>query len=113
MNYPKIDLNKYRTEEVVSIFSSEGVFSDGRPYIIECWAEEGCTMETIFTPAIGFDIYDEWSVDAYWIKMPDELLQFFLNEGYTKSYFSKGVSVRFFGGEDRILSINVLIGVDE
>lgn len=113
MEFTKIDLNKYRTEEVTSIFSNEGVFSDGRPYVIECWAEEGCTMETIFTPAIGFDIYNQWSKDACWRKLPDELMQFFLNEGYTQSYFSKGVSVRFFGGEDRILSINVLIGVNE
>lgn len=113
MKFAKIDLNKYRTEEVVNISSREGAFSDGRPYIIECWAEEGCTMETIFTPSNGFEIYNEWSVDAYWTKMPDELMQFFLNEGYSKLYFSKGVTVRFFGGEDRILSINVLIGVDE
>ena len=46
MEFNKIDLNKYRTEEVSSIFSREGIFSDGRPYITECWADYACTMLT-------------------------------------------------------------------
>lgn len=114
MKFNKIDLNKYRTEEVSSIYSREGVFSDGRPYIEECWAEDGCTMVTIFIPSIGFLIYEKWDTDIYLRKLPTDIQEYFEREGYESNFFSKGISLRCFGDEtDKLLSINVLIGIND
>ena len=114
MKFNKIDLNKYRTEEVSSIFSREGVFSDGRPYIEECWADYGCTMLTIFIPSIGFEIFEKWNTNIYLEKLPIDIQVYLEKEGYEHDFFSKGVNFRCWGDEtDKLLSINVLVGVDD
>jgi len=114
MEFNKINLNKYRTEEVSSIFTKEGTFSDGRPYILECWAKEGCTMATLFIPSIGFEIFEEWNTDIYRDKLPTDIQAYLEKEGYEHDFFSKGVSLRCWGDDtDRLLSINVLIGIND
>ena len=111
--FNKIDLNKYRTEEVSSIFTKEGVFSDGRPYIFECWSGYSRTMVTIFIPAIGFEIFDEWKENTLIRGLPTDIQAYLEKESYEHDFFSKGVNIFCFGNEaDKLLSINVLIGID-
>jgi hypothetical protein len=110
MKFNKIDLNKYRTEEVSSLHVKEGVFSDGRPYIEECWIDYDwrCTVVTLFLPSVGFKIFDEWSEDIDLKEIPDDIQTYLEREGYKHDFFSKGVSLMCFGREDKLLSINVL-----
>jgi hypothetical protein len=114
MDFNKIDLNKYRTEEVTNIFSNEGAFSDGRPYIEECWAEDGCTMVTLFTPSVGFEIDAKWKKHLHFKKFPNEIKTYLEKEKYNPDFFSKGINLYCFGDEkDRLLSINILVGIND
>jgi len=114
MEFNKIDLNKYRIEEVSSIYSREGIFSDGRPYIEECWAEDGCTMVTIFIPSIGFEIFEKWNTNIRLDKLPADIQVYLEKEGYEYDFFAKGTSILCWGDEiDKLLSINVLVGIDD
>jgi hypothetical protein len=62
--YPKPDRSGYapnfrKTDENPSldIGWSEGVLGDGRPYRVECWAEDGITMLTFFLSAQGLETW--------------------------------------------------------
>ena len=114
MQFNKIDLNKYRKEKVDSIFTNKDTFSDGRPYIVECWSGYGCTMHTIFTPSIGFEIFEKWNTKIQMDKLPTDIQTYLEKEGYKHDFFSKGVNLRCFGDEtDKLLSINILVGIDD
>ena len=114
VKFNKIDLNKYRTEEVSSIFTREGVFSDGRPYITECWAEEGCTMLTIFIPSVGFKIFEEWNTNINMNELPTDIQAYLEKEGYKRDFFSTAIFLHCFGDEtDKLLSINILVGIND
>jgi len=58
--YPKPDRSDYRPtrtrsaeEPSIDIGWGEGFLRDGRPYRVECWAEEGVTMLTYFFSTRG------------------------------------------------------------
>lgn len=52
----------------VDIGWNEGVLSDGRPYRVECWAEDGITMLTFFVPAQGLEAYGEAGLEALLVR---------------------------------------------
>ena len=111
MEYNKIDLAKYRTEAVDSIFTNKGVFLDGRPYIEECWSGCGCTMLTVFMPSNGFDVYDQWEPYLHLKKAPEDLRGYLEKQGYD---LSNGAEIECFGADtDRLLSINKQVGIDD
>jgi len=43
----------------VDIGWNEGLFADGRPYRVECWAEEQITMLTFFFSSLGMEQYSD------------------------------------------------------
>jgi hypothetical protein len=56
--YPKPDRSNYVPNEEprpVDIGWNEGVLSDGRPYRVECWAEDGITSLSFFFSTLGLE----------------------------------------------------------
>ena len=115
MKFNNIDLNKYRTAEVTSISSSNGFFSDSRPYIAECWAEDHITMLTVFLSPAGFQIDTHYKQGASFEnkEMFQDILDYLVSEKLI-SAMPESVSACCFGSEDdRIISINIFIGMDD
>ena len=52
----------------VDIGWNEGLLSDGRPYRVECWAEDGITMLTFFVPAEGLEAYGDAGLEALLVR---------------------------------------------
>jgi GTP diphosphokinase / guanosine-3',5'-bis(diphosphate) 3'-diphosphatase len=59
--------NRVRTEEdpQLDIGWDEGIFSDGRPYRAEAWAEDGATFLTFFLSAEGLESCDTAALRNY------------------------------------------------
>lgn len=62
MTHPKPDRSNYepnfeKTDEndQLDIGWNEGFLSDGRPYRIECWAQDQITNVTVFLPTAGIE----------------------------------------------------------
>jgi hypothetical protein len=62
--YPKPDRSDYKPtrtktaeDHSLDIGWDEGFLTDGRPYRVECWAEEGVTMLTYFFSTRGLETY--------------------------------------------------------
>ena len=69
---------------------------------------------TIFIPSIGFEIFEEWDTNIHLDKLPTDIQAYLEKEGYEHDFFSKGISLWCWGDEtDKLLSINVLVGVDD
>jgi hypothetical protein len=92
-------------DEPLDIGWAEGVLSDGRPYRIECWADDGVTMVTYFVSSKGIEEADD-----------DELTQLLEREGILA--FAPGPKhvsasrLRDPSGND-MWSINIVVGDDE
>ena len=115
MTFNNIDLNKYRTEKVSNISSNKGFFSDSRPYVAECWAADHITMLTVYLSPAGFQI------DAHYKRgtsfenkaMFQDILDYMVSEKLI-SAIPESASAYCFGSEDdRIVSINIVIGMDD
>ena len=112
MLYPKPDRsntkpNRTKTAErpALDIGWDEGVLSDGRPYRVECWAEDGITSLTYF--------FSTWGIETYTNAQFVELLE---REGLVRwiSDFRSAGAMPFTdaGGND-MWSVNLVVGDDE
>ncbi len=99
------NFRKTADDDVIDIGWTEGVLSDGRPYRLECWAQDQVTCVTIFVSSSGLEGLDrEGLVD---LLEREDLVRF----PHAKRY----VSARPFrdaAGND-LLSINVVVGDEE
>ena len=115
MTFNNIDLNKYRTEEVSNISSNSGFFSDDRPYIVECWAEDHITMLTVYLSPAGFQIDTHYKPGASFknSEMLQDILDYMVSEKLI-SVVPESASAYCFGSDDdRIVSINIFVGMDD
>jgi hypothetical protein len=115
MKFSKIDLEKYRTVEVKSIFTRRGSLSDGRPYVVECWAEDHITMLTVYMSPIGFQIDAHYKLNTSFKnkEMFCDILEYLVSENIINK-LPESVSAYCFGSEDdRIISINIFVGMDD
>ena len=115
MTFNNINLDKYRTEKVSNISSNNGFFSDNRPYIVECWAEDHITMLTVYLPPTGFQIDTHYKKGATFQNkaMFQDILDYLVSEKLI-STLPESVGAYCFGSDDdRIISINIFIGMDD
>lgn len=64
MTHPKPDRSNYAPNRVktpdndqIDIGWNEGFLSDGRPYRLECWAQDQFTCVTVFMSTEGLETY--------------------------------------------------------
>ena len=115
MKFNRLDLNKYRTEKVSNISSHSGILSDGRPYIVENWAADHITMLTVYLSPVGFQIDAHYKLNASFENKAlfHDILDYLVSEKVI-STLPEFASAHCFGSEDdRILSINICIGMDD
>jgi len=79
--------------------------SDGRPYYIECWAEDQLTMLTFFFSTSGIDKYTETMLKELLVE--EKYVQFIKKDA--------PVSVMHFidASENELWSVNVCIGTED
>jgi hypothetical protein len=110
--YPKPDRSDYkptrtRTSEDPSfdIGWDEGFLRDGRPYRVECWAEEGVTMLTYFFSTRGLETYSNGQFAA--LLETEGLVRFLDNRRRVSA-----MPVTDAAGND-MWSVNVVVGVED
>lgn len=66
MTHPKPDRSNYTPNHIktpendqIDIGWNEGFMSDGRPYRIECWAQDQITCVTVFMSTEGLETYSK------------------------------------------------------
>ncbi|MDD4081068.1 MAG: hypothetical protein PHP02_06610 [Eubacteriales bacterium] len=104
--YPKIVRSNFRKsrEEAngqLDIGWTEGVLGDGRPYRLECWAQDQITMVTVFISVLGL----EGMTNDGFARLLEE-------EGLYRAYGKKYVEGRQFTDQagQAFWSINAVIG---
>ncbi|MDR3245245.1 MAG: hypothetical protein LBT50_02295 [Prevotellaceae bacterium] len=98
------------------IFSETGNFSDGRPYLHETWCWEHITGMTVFTYPAGFEIENFFEEGkSFQRKEITDILKYLENEGYDKKRLAEAVSVNCLldDDKDKLLSINMVVGIDD
>jgi hypothetical protein len=110
--YPKPDRsnqiqNFVKSEEnpVIDLGWSEGLFSDGRPYRVECWAEYQVTMLTFFCSTAGMENYSDLMFQELLSK--EKLVQFASANPHVSAMSFTDAS----GNE--MWSVNVAIGIED
>ena len=110
--YPKPDrsdqirnFQKTEENEALDIGWAEGTFSDGRPYLLECWCEDQVTSITVFFSRIGLEGLDDAGAKAL---LERENIAHFLSEedGVT------ALPCRDASGNE-MWSANIVVGDDE
>lgn len=81
------------------------VTSDGRPYKIEMWADEGMSIVTIFMSAIDIEDYTEEQLIEY--LESEDIIRYYTEEK------SLGVSKWIDPSRNLLWSLSVTIGVDD
>lgn len=112
MIYPKPDrsdqipnLEKGEGIDVIDIGWNEGFLSDGRPYRVECWAQDQITMLTFFLTTNGIENYSD-----------SMLKQLLIKEGLIKEFLTNAVvSAMPFtdASNNEMWSINIVVGNEE
>ena len=113
MTFPKPDRSNYKLNLVktawkpqVDIGWNEGILRDGRPYRVECWAQEQVTALTFFFSAQGLERYtNEQFADFL---ESEKLLTYRADE-------SRSAAARKCkdGSGNKLWSVNVVVGDDE
>ena len=110
--YPKPDRSVYKPTRTRSaedpgfdIGCDEGFLRDGRPYRVECWAEEGVTMLTYFFSTRGLETYAN---EQFASLLEAEGLVHFLDERRRVS----AMPVTDAAGND-MWSVNVVVGAED
>lgn len=106
-NMPLIDRSDidFTDQKVHNIGYAEGILIDGRPYRLECWAQDQITCITIFISAIGIENLAS-----------DEVMNYLEAEGLYKRIVNtnKGSARKFMDDKANIFwSANLVIGSDE
>ena len=99
------NFSKTPENDVLDIGWAEGFLSDGRPYRLECWAQDQVTMVTIFVSRMGLEDLGTEAVQE--LLEREDLAHFRSSRRYASTR-----SFRDGSGQD-LLSINVVIGDDE
>ena len=110
--YPKPDRsdqtpNAVKTPEndVLDIGWNEGVLSDGRPYRVECWAQDQVTSLTYFFSTHGLETMTNAQFAELLVR--EGLLQFTSSQRYVAARPLKDASA------NAMWSVNVVLGDDE
>lgn len=112
MFYPQPDRsnqtpNRAKTPEndVLDIGWNEGVLSDGRPYRVECWAQDQTTFLTYFFSTHGLENVTDARFAELLVR--EGLLRFTGSQRYVAARTLKDAS------GNAMWSVNVVIGDDE
>lgn len=93
-------------DSVKNIGFAQGVFSDGRPFHAECWAEDGATHLTFFFSVIGIEDYQK-----------ADIINYLANEGVIELIEGMpcycGVGILKDGSNNRMFSATVTIGDED
>ena len=110
--YPKPDRSdqtpnfvKFEENEALDIGWNEGVLGDGRPYHVECWAEDQITMLTFFFSTAGIEKYSEKMLKDLLVE--EKLVQFIKNDAPLST-----MRITDAGGKE-LWSVNVVIGTED
>jgi hypothetical protein len=83
----------------------EGFLTDGRPYRVECWAEEGVTMLTYFFSTRGLETYSSEQFASF--LEAESLVQFLDGRRYVSA-----MPITDAAG-NRMWSVNVVVGDED
>jgi hypothetical protein len=110
--YPKPDRSDYKPTRTktaedpsLDIGWDEGFLTDGRPYRVECWAEEGITMLTYFFSTRGLETYSNEQFASF--LEAESLVQFLDGRRYVSA-----MPVTDAAGND-MWSVNVVVGDED
>ena len=113
-NYPRPDRsdfmpNRVKSDEnaAVDLGWAEGVFADGRPWRMECWAEEQLTCLTVFCSSIGLEPASDSGFPE--LLEAEGLVRYLLPE----QYYSAPAKRFTDASGNSMWSINVVVGDDE
>ena len=114
MTYPRPDrsgftpnFTKSAENPAIDIGWAEGVLKDGRPYRMECWAEEQVTSVTVFFSSIGLEGLEP---GAFAPLLESERL---LTYGDPTKYYGASAAPYVDSAGNAMWSVNVVIGDDE
>ena len=112
MTHPKPDRSNYlpnfaKTDEndQLDIGWNEGFLSDGRPYRIECWAQDQITSVTVFVPAAGL----ENNSNGQFAELLERERVVWFKPGVEPSVYAIPLTD---ASGNSVWSINVVIGID-
>ncbi len=91
--------------DVLDIGWAEGLLSDGRPYRLECWAQDQVTSVSIFVARAGLEDLEGTGLQAFLER--EQLVQF-----VSPRRFASAQPFTDPSGND-LLSISVVVGDDE
>ena len=99
-NFTKTALN-----DTIDVGWAEGVFSDGRPFRVECWAQDQVTSLTCFFSAIRLEDFSD-----------EELQHLLEREGVVRFLTEKRFGcgrIWYDPSGHKLWSVNIVIGDDE
>lgn len=99
------NFTKSSESDVIDIGWAEGVLSDGRPWWLECWAQDQVTCLTIFVSRIDLSLTDDPSVAQFLER--EGLLRFTGQQRYATA-----AAVEDQSGH-QMWSINVVVGDED
>lgn len=119
--YAKPNMNKIHKNKVYNIGSSDGEFSDGRPYVAERWYDDGFTMVSIYMSSENFNLGKNYTVnteyDLYFgnTDAVSDILDYLITEDIiSKDYIASDISILTVGEkEDKMVSINIVVAEED
>ena len=113
MTHPKPDRSNYKPNRTmtaendqIDIGWNEGFMSDGRPYRIECWAQDQITCVTVFMSTEGLETYS----NAQFVELLEREGIVWWKDGARKS---AAAAPLIDASGNPMWSVNVVIGVGD
>jgi len=110
--YPKPDrsnhhpnLSKTAENDTLDIGWAEGVFSDGRPFRIECWAQDQVTYLQCFFSSVGLEELDRSELQQFLER--ERLIRFVSDKRFASGRLTSDAS------ENSMWEVNVVIGDED